>query len=275
MIQPKSYTSVFLQLTDTVEKGVGLLDESFQKEIKQFVLSQQHDSGAFTDRSAVPDIYYSLFGFILAKALKLERSLNALSTYILKKDFKNEKSLIHKSSLILLSDYLPGNKKKIKLFYLLRNKDNQANSIYRIFLFSLVFDARHGKNGLLHFFARLVLKFFKEHGSSPASIVAAMLVARQIVGLKTKKQEQQLISFLAEDGGFRSFSHVGSGDMLATGVSLFALKNAKFDLREIAPSCLNFIQLNFSNGAFLSGDGDQTRDLEYTFYGLLALGSLA
>ena len=34
-------------------------------------------------------------------------------------------------------------------------------------------------------------------------------------------------------------------------------------------------QQNFSNGAFLSGDGDTTTDAEYTFYGLLALGVLA
>ncbi|MFA5330143.1 MAG: hypothetical protein WC384_20280 [Prolixibacteraceae bacterium] len=31
---------------------------------------------------------------------------------------------------------------------------------------------------------------------------------------------------------------------------------------------------NYANGAFLSGDGDLTEDLEYTFYGLLALGVL-
>jgi hypothetical protein len=62
--------------------------------------------------------------------------------------------------------------------------------------------------------------------------------------------------------------------MLSTGVALFVLKETGYDLRMIKPGCLDFIQENYSAGAFLSGDGDVTKDLEYTFYGLLALGSL-
>ena len=63
--------------------------------------------------------------------------------------------------------------------------------------------------------------------------------------------------------------------MLSTAVALFALNYAESDLRLLKPACLDFIQQNFADGAFLSGDGDQTADLEYTFYGLLALGVLA
>ncbi|NCB08501.1 MAG: hypothetical protein EOM73_10090 [Bacteroidia bacterium] len=40
------------------------------------------------------------------------------------------------------------------------------------------------------------------------------------------------------------------------------------------PDCLNLVQQNYDTGAFLSGDGDLSRDLEYTFYGLLTLGTL-
>ena len=42
----------------------------------------------------------------------------------------------------------------------------------------------------------------------------------------------------------------------------------------IKPGCLEFVGANYSDGSFLSGDGDLTKDLEYTFYGLLALGAL-
>jgi len=63
--------------------------------------------------------------------------------------------------------------------------------------------------------------------------------------------------------------------MLSTAVALFALNYVDYDLRLLKPSCLDFIGQNFSDGAFLSGDGDPTADVEYTFYGLLALGVLA
>ena len=61
---------------------------------------------------------------------------------------------------------------------------------------------------------------------------------------------------------------------LSTAVALFVLRETAYDMRMITPVCLDFVQQNYDDGAFLSGDGDATRDLEYTFYGLLALGTL-
>ena len=83
-----------------------------------------------------------------------------------------------------------------------------------------------------------------------------------------------LLSFFEEGRGFKAFPQVGTADLLSTAAALFALKEAGADLRIIAPSCLHFIQENYSSGAFLAGNGDEIRDLEYTFYGLLALGTL-
>jgi len=62
--------------------------------------------------------------------------------------------------------------------------------------------------------------------------------------------------------------------LLSTAVASFALKTANSDLRLVRPACLKLIEQNYSNGAFLAGNGDKMRDLEYTFYGLLALGVL-
>jgi hypothetical protein len=88
--------------------------------------------------------------------------------------------------------------------------------------------------------------------------------------------EQELLkSFACETGGFKAFAHLNNADMLSTAVALFALNFAGSDLRLLKPACLDFIQQNYAEGAFLSGDGDTTIDVEYTFYGLLALGVLA
>ena len=86
--------------------------------------------------------------------------------------------------------------------------------------------------------------------------------------------EESILPYSVESGGFRAFESIETADMLSTGVSLFVLKEIGFDLRMLAPANLDFIQQNYNSGAFLSGDGDLTKDLEYTFYGLLALGSL-
>ena len=96
-----------------------------------------------------------------------------------------------------------------------------------------------------------------------------------MLGLNTNKMQKKLLDFSVEAGGYRAFDSVQTADMLSTGVALFVLKGTGFDLREIKPGCLEFVQNNYLDGAFISGDGDLTKDLEYTFYGLLALGSLA
>jgi hypothetical protein len=43
----------------------------------------------------------------------------------------------------------------------------------------------------------------------------------------------------------------------------------------IKPDCLDFIDSMFKNGGFGGNVLDQDPDIEYTFYGLIALGSLA
>jgi hypothetical protein len=87
-------------------------------------------------------------------------------------------------------------------------------------------------------------------------------------------EQEVLKSFACKSGGFKAFAHLDQADMLSTAVALFALNFAGSDLRLLKPGCLDFIQQNYAEGAFLSGDGDPTTDVEYTFYGLLALGVL-
>ncbi len=110
---------------------------------------------------------------------------------------------------------------------------------------------------------------------SPCSEIAAKVFLQKMMKQEGSIQQVLLHSFACESGGFKAFAHLKSADMLSTAVALFALNYADCDLRLLKPNGLDFIQSNFSDGAFLSGDGDLTADVEYTFYGLLALGVLA
>ena len=145
---------------------------------------------------------------------------------------------------------------------------------YQFFLISLTVDAVGKNKRLFYFFARIGLGLYKPKGNFPCSVVAAMLYAREILGLRTNKNIRELTRFAIENGGFRAFMSVEHADSLSTGVALFALKEAGADIRLMRPGCLDFIQENYTGGAFLSGDGDLTEDLEYTFYGLLGLGAI-
>jgi hypothetical protein len=65
-------------------------------------------------------------------------------------------------------------------------------------------------------------------------------------------------------------------DLLSTAVALHALDGMQVDLTPFKEPCLDFIDSLWSNeGGFHGYWADDVLDIEYTYYGLLALGHLA
>lgn len=151
---------------------------------------------------------------------------------------------------------------------------SSINLSYRSFVLFLTLDAVSPVRWLLKTVAKRILNRTIVDADSPCSELAARVFLLKILKQDGVKEQELLFSFACETGGFRAFRHVDHADMLSTAVSLFTLKFAGADLRLIKPGSLYFVQENYADGAFLSGDGDQTKDLEYTFYGMLALGVL-
>ncbi len=264
------------QIVTTIGAGFALLNPAIQDEIKQFIQNRQHTSGAFTNRAAQPDVYYSLFGLWLSMATQQNRQLAALKHYVF--DTHHQPAgIIEELALMLIKTELDASYNMPSVFTIFRKivtRGRRIDGSYRFFLFALVADARKKGKKHLYFLARIWLICHKPKKNSLCAHTAALLCARSVVGLNTKKYIRALGHFLVEPGGFRAFQSVTAADSLSTAVALFALSQTAYDLRLLSPGCLNFIRDNYHGGAFLSGDGDQTMDLEYTFYGLLALGSL-
>lgn len=277
MAGKKTYKPVFRQFISEIGKGFLLLDESSRAEIIEFVKSQQHKNGAFNDRSGNPDLYYSLFGCWIIKAMQLVEEQKKLKRYI--SEVTDSYKIVDKFSLLLIRLTLEEKSfQKPSLTELLRwiKKDaKNLNAAYRFFLFMLSFDALFGRNRLVYFFIRLFLNFYRPPKVLPCSFFAAMILAKFLTNKNVEKESKTLLQYFEKEKGFKVFPEQENADLLSTAVSLFALKKIGADLRTIAPDCLNLVQQNYNNGAFLSGDGDSSRDLEYTFYGLLTLGVLA
>ncbi len=83
------------------------------------------------------------------------------------------------------------------------------------------------------------------------------------------------MSYYSYTGGFKATEAVPVPDLLSTAVALYALDFVGYDLRRIKPECLTFTDSLFTEGGFGSNYLDPEPDIEYTFYGMLALGSLA
>ena len=274
MSKPKKI-AIYKKLVRRLSLGFETLAPEIQHEIIVFIKSQQHSSGGFCDRAGNPDPYYSLFGCWLSLATKQNTEIEQLKTYISKQPATS--STVEELAINLVKTELFTKQKNESVFSLLRKVFSGHNFMdisYRFFLLALTIDATAKSRFLFNLMARVWLPFYKVKKNSPCSLVAALCFARFDLGLSYKNYHKLLMNFHLEKAGFRAFETTPFSDTLSTGVALFSLTETSYDLRLITPDCLDFIQMNYLSGAFLSGDGDETRDLEYTFYGMLALGSL-
>jgi len=283
-----------------LRNALNLLDEQGREEVFQFILSQQNSDGGFKDRGSRSDLYYSLFGGMILKALESEarspksevtqsvtrnpqpapESILKFKQFIFRQSNSEVRGFIEKCCLILLQKEFKTNRFSGigALFALGKSFWKERNSInlsYRGFVLFLTLDSILPYTGILKFGAGRMLKRTTVDLDSPCSEVAAKVFLLKMMNQDGSEVGELLQSFAVESGGFKAFSHLPHADMLSTSVALFALNYSGSDLRLFKPACLNFIQENYYKGAFLSGDSDQTKDLEYTFYGLLALGVLA
>jgi hypothetical protein len=272
----KAYTPVYRQLINTARKGFDLLDESSQNQVRGFIEGKQESGGGFVDRSGKPDLYYSLFGVWLSEALGLSACLQKHNSYIASIDENQiDKNRIDIYIFTLLKLILAGKRPSVFfIFSLLSGKGRQINPVYRIFFSLLIFDGAYGQKRILKFLAYLPLKLIQPTLDHPCSNHASFLIGKRFAGMKTVGETRLLLQYFREGDGFMVFPDAESADLLSTAVSLFSLKASGADLRLLAPDCLRFVNDNYRSGAFVSGDGDEIKDLEYTFYGLLALGSL-
>lgn len=272
----QKYLPIYRQFIQLLKAGLNVLDDTARQQIETFVLSQQHTNGGFVNRSGKPDFYYSVFGFWLSSALNLTTAIDKHNQFLVAQT-ELPAGTINQLAMLLIKAGMPESKEKTSVFKLLKiilRGQTNINFAYRLFLLMLIIDAQNGPKAFFYFVARIWFSVTKTPENLPCSILAAITFAKKEIGLKHQKEQKKIRSYFVEGAGFISFKHVNNTDMLSTAVALFVLKNTGFDLRTIAPDCLNFVENNYNAGAFLAGDGDKTRDLEYTFYGLLALGTL-
>jgi hypothetical protein len=280
----------YSQMIALLWNALDLLDEQGRGEVLQFILSQQNADGGFRDRGGRSDLYYSLFGGLMIWGMvhgdrspeteAVEGKILKLKQFIARQSKPEVPGFIEKCCLVLLQKELKtGRISRIRsIFSLGRSfwKERQSiNLSYRSFVLFLTLDAVFPFPRLLKFGAGKMLKQTVVDQYSPCSEVAAKVFLQRMMNQDGSKETELLMSFACESGGFKAFAHLDQADMLSTAVALFALEFAGSDLRLLKPTCLDFIQSNYFDGAFLSGDGDPTADVEYTFYGLLALGVLA
>jgi len=111
--------------------------------------------------------------------------------------------------------------------------------------------------------------------SGPATAAAVSLGRNLRLPLGPEIPAWLLRCYHAE-GGFRAIPDAPMPDLLSTAVILHALDGLQAPLQRIKEPCLDFVDSLWTNeGGFHGSWADDVVDVEYTYYGLLALGHLS
>lgn len=284
-----------LKLLNTLEKGRSRLDEEALTRICRYVKSQQTEQGGFVNKSGRPDLYYTLFGWMLSYVLGIRIDIQKMDSYLSVQN-PSEMDLIHYAAYercriirqlytgrkwnVWLKTLFTSPVKQIEEFRQIPHNDPSA-PYTRFIWFSLQEDRGDKIQDKNKYLSSLQAYHIPTGGytniihginASTNATVAALAIRGQLEGYKVNNDIHYLQCLQTDSGGFAAAVYSPIPDMLSTATSLFMLKC--YSLKPVV-SPTDFIEAHWlDNGGFAATLLEESSDVEYTFYGLLALGSL-
>jgi len=285
-----------LKLYDTIVKGKKMLSEDSISRISSYVQTQRVDDVCFMNRSGKPDPYYTLFGWMLCIILGIQMDLKKMKAYLDEAD-TSKMNLVNYAAHLrcrMLLDYATMKGKLSLLFHKfvpahlsIEDKDRlvpngDPDSPYSLFIRMMMAEdsgrmASHMKEHL----DTLNLYHLKEGGfanSKDATSAtlnatnAALCFKGQLTGFKKNEDVDFLKRSQEMTGGFCASKGSLMPDLLTTATSLFTL-HCYGEHPLISP--LPFVEAHWlDSGGFAATLAENNSDVEYSFYGLLALGTL-
>ncbi len=284
-------------MIENVKSSLGQLAD--RQELISFVQSMQNSDGGFCGASGQSDLYYTMFAseIILAAG---ESSFQYDLEGFVRGNRPPFEDLIHLSAWIrLCADFAPGLLKGHREMLLdelnrFHCEDGgfsiysqvDVSNLYGCFLAVSAFQDLEltcpDPEKLLAFVDSLRLEdgSFVNHsqipiGSVPATAAGIMIHFYRDRGVD-EKSTCWLLGQFQSCGGCRAAPVSPEPDLLSTAVALFALRRVEWGLDEVREVNVKYIHSLREPGRGFYSDGRKTQmDAEYTYYGLLGLGSLS
>lgn len=294
--------SLRLEMLQVARLAPAVLGSEASELIERFVLSQQNEDGGFRDRDGESDLYYSSFAVDALTALQVEPPLEPLAGFLNSRfETLSDLDFVHRCCLARLASSLPEPWSKsddvLEAIGRYRSADGGYNQIedaetgsaYACFLAYGAF-SDHGRSlpdpeGVL----RCLQSLASPDGSwandtllpvpNVPATAAAITVLRNLrhpIPDQTSDWLLQSFQVTPNGGGFLPFPGAPLPDLLSTAVALHALDGLQVPFEKLKEPLLDFIDtLWTAEGGFHGTWDDDELDIEYTYYGLLALGHLA
>lgn len=255
-----------------LENSLQYLDPNAIRQIKAYVNSRFLKSGGFQDRSGKEDLYYTLFGYFIAHAFGMNDLYPDILNYTRHKICSGSLSDVDLHCAAIISSNSTHEWSGVVNFKQAVRDQIKPQKIYNAFLGLLTCYYMRDYYGI-YIIRKSLRKISKT--DMPCTLLAAELVLQKTFKSKTDSLERQLLTYYDNHGGFMATRATRDADLLSTSVALYALKFSDFDLRIVRPQCLEYVDSLYNDGGFAANAFDPDTDIEYTFYGLLALGALA
>lgn len=283
------------KLFNTLKKGVHMLDKEALARIRYFVESQRTEKDSFVNKSGKEDLYYTMFGWILSYLLEIKLNSSKMTNYLSHLQ-PAKMDLIHYASYercrilqrlfvggelyVLLKSVFNSPVKQLHEFNNVPHGDIQSPYTQFIWL-SLMEDMGNRikeKEKILsslqpyHILTGGYTNIEKGTEASTNATVAALAIKGQLNKYSADDDVSYLQNQQTDSGGFVATPYSPVPDILSTATALFLLNCYSWE-PEISPS--DFIEAHWlTNGGFSATILEENSDVEYTFYGLLALGTL-
>jgi prenyltransferase beta subunit len=228
--------------------------------ISRFVLSRQQPDGGFRGQAPGSSLYPTLFAVATLKVIDYPIPVFKVWKYLLSLGTGKGLDLVHLVGLIRLRSAFPmlGTTRRRMLR---RLDDFKQDSISAQFFKRL---------------AREVEDFAgAEHAISPDDSTLQLVAAVAVNQSMDPAIENALLSRWVASGGFAASKHENAPDLRSTAAALWILVEQGTKLGKIQPSCFKYIEsLWRSSGGFAGKSSDESAEVEFTFYALLAMGYL-
>ena len=296
MFDQLSFGDIFY---DTCVRGYEQMSVEAAECLRHAVTSQQGSGGLFCGRAGQEDLYYTFFGVLLALVSDAKFRRDECRQCVAALDFSTL-DLVHGCAwwrvtamlkLLALPQFVQRKARALRWFGIsksdiekMRTLDELPDSAYpqrdknspysRFLLGTLFADFRQDvpesdiseyrlPNGL---YANL--KNHSDFGVN-ATAAALFLLSRD----QREKTAEALAVLQEQDGSFKATAATRKGDLLSTATAIFALyqceKTPQISVKPYLRECFR------ENGFFAATPDDPHGDLEYTLYGLLAMGCAA
>lgn len=288
------------EMLHSAKHAVEHLNPNSVKQIVDFVDRCSHPDGGYRGRGSTSDLYYTVFAMKILLALNADLPVERIERYLLSFDSDQTLDLVHLSCLARCWANLPGKeppsetRKSILDRVLACRVDptgfanrpgEQKSAIYSVFMaLSALQDLGEpfpDREAIIEWmFSQdtadegFVRNATETTGLTPVT-AGALVLLKHLDGEIPKESVQWLLGRHCPEGGFHAASLLPLPDLLSTATALHALDVLNVPIDSIRQPCLQFIDTLWrGEGGFCGMTIDETLDCEYTFYGLLALGTL-